>query len=72
MGGGVSVTSKYEPTIHKRGPAQNYEVDSRQHLTVDDVRDFTARFCGDPIPGDKRRELFPGKNYAGTDRWWDK
>jgi hypothetical protein len=49
----------------------HFATTSEQRLAVPDTRDFTGKFLGDPIPGDRRRELFPGKNYAGTNRWWD-
>jgi hypothetical protein len=41
------------------------ELERRQKLVPPDTRDFTQRFLGDPIPGDMRRELFPG---SGTTR----
>ena len=31
------------------------ELARRRALIPEDTRDFTARFCGDPIPGDPRR-----------------
>lgn len=36
------------------------ELAERLALVPQDTRDNTARLLGDPIPGDKRRELFPG------------
>lgn len=47
------------------------ELERRLALVPKDTRDFTARLMGDPIPGDKRRELFVGENMAGREgHWW--
>ena len=40
------------------------ELAARLAITPADTRDFTGRWMGDPIPGDKRRELFPGRNCS--------
>lgn len=42
------------------------ELSERLALIPSDTRDTTSRMMGDPIPGDRRRELFPGEvNPAG-------
>lgn len=47
------------------------ELNQRKALVPQDTRDFTARVMGDPLPGDRRREMFQGENLAGREgHWW--
>jgi hypothetical protein len=38
------------------------ELERRRALVPPDTRDHTGRLLGDPIPGDERRQLFPGED----------
>ena len=40
-------------------PLSDDELKRRKALIPEDTRDFTARFFGDPIPGDPRRQVSP-------------
>lgn len=47
------------------------ELDKRKALIPADTRDLTARLMGDPIPGDRRWQMFQGENMAGREgHWW--
>lgn len=45
---------------HGKLAISDHELTERRRLIPSDSRDLTARFFGDPIPGDRRRDLFPG------------
>jgi hypothetical protein len=47
-----------------------YELQARLSLIPADTRDTTGRLLGDPLPGDTRRQMFPGKDLSGRDGHW--
>jgi len=49
---------------HKHFRLTKEELEARLAIKPADTRDLTGIWMGDPIPGDKRRETFPGRNCS--------